>query len=36
MAFILTAFEILIEFLQAYIFVLLAAFYIADSLSDEH
>ncbi len=36
MAFILTAFEILIQFLQAYIFVLLAAFYIADSLSDEH
>ena len=34
--FLLTAFELLIEFLQAYIFVLLAAFYIADSLADEH
>jgi F-type H+-transporting ATPase subunit a len=36
MFFVLTVFEILIEFLQAYIFVLLAAFYIADSLADEH
>jgi len=36
MFFILTVFEILIEFLQAYIFTLLAAFYIADSLSDHH
>lgn len=33
---ILTVFELLIEFLQAYIFVLLAAFYIADSLADHH
>jgi len=36
MTFVLTLFELLIEFLQAYIFTLLAAFYIADSLSDEH
>ena len=36
MAFVLTIFEILIEFLQAYIFTLLAATYIAGSLSDEH
>jgi F-type H+-transporting ATPase subunit a len=36
MAFVLTGFEILIEFLQAYIFTLLAAMYIAGSLSDEH
>jgi F-type H+-transporting ATPase subunit a len=36
MAFVLTVFEMLIEFLQAYIFTLLAAMYIAGSLSDEH
>jgi F-type H+-transporting ATPase subunit a len=36
MAFVLTIFEMLIEFLQAYIFTLLAAMYIAGSLSDEH
>jgi F-type H+-transporting ATPase subunit a len=36
MAFALTAFEMLIEFLQAYIFTLLAAMYIAGSLADEH
>ncbi len=36
MAFILTIFEALIEFLQAYIFTLLAATYIAGSLADEH
>jgi F-type H+-transporting ATPase subunit a len=36
MAFVLTVFEILIEFLQAYIFTLLAATYIAGSLVDEH
>ena len=36
MAFVLTAFEALIEFLQAYIFTLLAATYIAGSLADEH
>lgn len=36
MALVLTVFEILIEFLQAYIFTLLAATYIAGSLVDEH
>lgn len=36
MALIFTAFEALIEFLQAYIFTLLAATYIADALSEEH
>jgi len=36
MAFVMTIFEILVEFLQAYIFVLLAALYIAGSLADEH
>lgn len=36
MFFVLTGFEILIEFLQAYIFTMLAAFYIAGSLADEH
>jgi len=36
MAFVLTIFEVLIEFLQAYIFTLLAATYIAGSLVDEH
>ena len=36
MAFIMTIFELLVEFLQAYIFVLLAALYIAGSLADEH
>jgi len=36
MAFVFTAFEALIEFLQAYIFTLLAATYIAGSLADEH
>ncbi len=36
MALIFTAFEALIQFLQAYIFTLLAATYIADALSDEH
>jgi F-type H+-transporting ATPase subunit a len=29
-------FEALVEFLQAYIFVLLSALYIAGSLADEH
>ncbi len=33
---VLTVFEILVEFLQAYIFVLLSAFYIADSLAEHH
>jgi F-type H+-transporting ATPase subunit a len=36
MAFVMTLFELLVEFLQAYIFVLLAALYIAGSLADEH
>jgi F-type H+-transporting ATPase subunit a len=35
-AFVMTIFEGLIEFLQAYIFVLLTALYIAGSLADEH
>jgi F-type H+-transporting ATPase subunit a len=33
---VLTAFELLIEFLQAYVFTLLTATYIANSLSHEH
>jgi F-type H+-transporting ATPase subunit a len=33
---ILTPFEMLIDFLQAYIFTLLTAFYIAGSIADEH
>jgi len=33
---VMTAFEVFIEFLQAYIFVLLSALYIAGSLADEH
>jgi F-type H+-transporting ATPase subunit a len=36
MAFVMTLFEILVEFLQAYIFVLLTALYIAGSIADEH
>lgn len=36
MAVLMTLFEILIEFLQAYIFTLLAATYIADSIATEH
>ncbi|NLT53280.1 MAG: F0F1 ATP synthase subunit A [Actinomycetales bacterium] len=36
MGFVLTLFEMLVEFLQAYVFVLLAAFYIAGALADEH
>ncbi len=36
MTFLLTIFELLVEFLQAYIFTLLAAMYIAGSLADEH
>jgi F-type H+-transporting ATPase subunit a len=36
MAFVMTLFELLVEFLQAYIFVLLAALYIAGALADEH
>ena len=36
LALVMTVFELLIEFLQAYIFTLLAATYIAGSLADEH
>jgi F-type H+-transporting ATPase subunit a len=36
MAMVMTVFELLVEFLQAYIFTLLAALYIAGSLADEH
>ena len=36
LAFVMTIFEALIEFLQAFIFTLLAATYIAGSLADEH
>jgi F-type H+-transporting ATPase subunit a len=34
--FVMTIFEILVEFLQAYIFTLLTALYIAGALADEH
>lgn len=36
MAIIMTFFEILVQFLQAYIFTLLTALYISDSLSEHH
>ena len=36
MAFVMTIFELLVQFLQAYIFTLLSALYIADALVDEH
>lgn len=36
LGFVMTIFEILVQFLQAYIFTLLAALYIAGSLADEH
>jgi F-type H+-transporting ATPase subunit a len=36
MTLVMSAFEILVEFLQAYIFVLLTAVYIAGSVADEH
>lgn len=36
MAMVMTVFEVLVEFLQAYIFTLLAALYIAGALADEH
>lgn len=36
MGVLMTLFELLVEFLQAYIFVLLTALYIASSLADEH
>jgi len=32
----MTFFELLIQFLQAYIFVLLTAYYIADAMAEEH
>jgi len=32
----MSAFEILVEFLQAYIFTLLTAVYIAGAVADEH
>jgi F-type H+-transporting ATPase subunit a len=36
MGFVMTIFEILVQVLQAYIFTLLAAIYIAGALADEH
>ena len=36
MAFVMTLFELLVQVLQAYIFTLLSALYIADALADEH
>ncbi len=36
MALVMTLFEILIEFLQAYVFTLLSALYIAGAVADEH
>ena len=33
---VMTLFEILVEFLQAYVFTLLAALYIAGAVADEH
>ena len=33
---LMTAFELLIEFLQAFIFTMLTALYLADSLSEHH
>ncbi len=35
-ALVMTLFEILVEFLQAYVFTLLAALYIAGAVADEH
>ncbi len=35
-AFVMTLFELLVEFLQAYVFTLLAALYIAGAVADEH
>ncbi|MEW1954008.1 F0F1 ATP synthase subunit A [Terrabacter sp. NPDC080008] len=35
-AFVMTLFELLVEFLQAYVFTLLAALYIGGALADEH
>ncbi|BDZ57239.1 hypothetical protein GCM10025872_08960 [Barrientosiimonas endolithica] len=36
MAVVMTAFEALIQFLQAYVFTLLAASYIGGALADDH
>jgi F-type H+-transporting ATPase subunit a len=36
LAFVMTLFEALVQFLQAYIFVLLAASYLGGALADEH
>jgi F-type H+-transporting ATPase subunit a len=36
MGFVMTVFEILVQVLQAYIFMLLAAIYIAGAIADEH
>jgi F-type H+-transporting ATPase subunit a len=36
MVMVMSAFEIIVEFLQAYIFVLLTAVYIAGAVADEH
>jgi F-type H+-transporting ATPase subunit a len=36
MALVMTLFEILVEFLQAYVFTLLTALYIAGAVADEH
>lgn len=36
LAFVMTIFEILVEFLQAYVFILLTAVYIQASIADEH
>jgi len=33
---LMTFFELLVQFLQAYIFVLLTAYYIADAMAEEH
>jgi F-type H+-transporting ATPase subunit a len=35
-AFVMTLFELLVEFLQAYVFTLLSALYIAGAVADEH
>jgi F-type H+-transporting ATPase subunit a len=35
-AVVMTLFELLVEFLQAYVFTLLAALYIGGALADEH
>jgi F-type H+-transporting ATPase subunit a len=36
LAFVMTIFEILVQFLQAYVFILLTAVYIQASIADEH